>query len=880
MHLKQYQTDTLAILRRFFEEARIAGPKAAYEVLVSEQDQVSRLGRYAGEYVLLKELPEVPYVCLRLPTGGGKTLLAAHSVSVARAAWIEKDYPLVLWLVPSNTIRRQTVETLKNTSHPYRQALNESFAGCVRVFDIADFTQVRPHDLRDNCCIVVGTIQTLRVSNTDGRKVYAHNEELEPHFSSLSGRVTGLETFADGAVKFSFANLMHLHQPLMIVDEAHNAVTGLTREMQQRVNPAAIIEFSATPRSKSNILYSVSALELKREQMIKLPIILSEHDSWQNAVNGAIAARSSLAEEALNDPGHIRPIVLFQAQPRNQEVTVKVLKDYLLEVERIPEEKIVVATGEQRELDGVDLFDRHCPVEYVITIEALKEGWDCSFAYIFCSVSRVRSAVDVEQLLGRVLRMPYAKRRKARELNQAYAFLSEADFGEAARTLVDKLVAMGFDEDEASENIEYVQPGFEFGEGAEFPEVEETPDLTFKFSLAKTPDMLAALQDSEQYGIAVHETSIDRIEVEVNSPIDTELEQLIYAVVPAAERAGVAEAIKSYQEQVQRRWSPARRGEVFNVPGLSTEIQSELKFADTDMLMEFHDWSLTDHPARLEENEFAIRETARSFEIDLDGKRVTYKFASELEQLGLDVDVEGWTQEGLVLWLDGQVRQPDISQSDLIRWLSDLISFLMNVRKLHISALMRCKFILARRIRDKIDNIRRQERNKVYQKHLFDPGAKVEVSFDHFFAFRHGMYRGHRLYRGQWKPTRHFLGPDQVPAFDGVPGGEEEQCARVIDSMTAVKFWIRNVARDPASFWLPTATGKFYPDFVAQLEDGGLLVAEYKGAHIAEGPDTAEKRAIGELWQRKSNGKGIFVVVEKSVNGRDMRQQLLDSIRQ
>ena len=878
MQLKQYQTDTLAILRRFFEEARIAGPKAAYEVLVDDPNQASRLGRYAGEYVPLKELPDVPYVCLRLPTGGGKTLLAAHSVSVARDAWIEKDYPLVLWLVPSNTIRHQTVETLKNTSHPYRQALDDKFAGRVRVFDIADFAQVRPHDLRDHCCIVVGTIQTLRVTNTDGRKVYAHNEELEPHFSAISGHVMGLETFADGAVKFSFANMMHLHRPLMIVDEAHNAVTGLTREMQQRVNPAAIIEFSATPRSKSNILYSVSALELKREQMIKLPIILSEHDSWQNAVTGAIAARSSLAEEALNDPGHIRPIVLFQAQPRNQEVTIKVLKDHLLEIERIPEEKIVVATGEQRELDGVDLFDRHCPVEYVITIEALKEGWDCSFAYIFCSVSRVRSAVDVEQLLGRVLRMPYARRRKARELNQAYAFLSEADFGEAARTLVDKLVAMGFEEDEASENIEYVQPGFEFGKGAEFPEVEEMPDLTFRFSLAKTPDMLAALQDTEQHGIAVHETSFDRIEVEVNSPIDTELEQLIYAVVPAAERAGVAEAIKSYQEQVQRRWSPARRGEVFNVPGLSTEIQSELKFADTDLLMEYHDWSLLDHPARLEENEFFIHETARSFEIDLDGKRVTYKFASEQEQLGLDIDVEGWTQEGLVLWLDGQVRQPDISQSDLLRWLSDLISFLMNVRKLHISALMRCKFILARRIRDKIDNIRRRERNKIYQKHLFDPGAKVEVSFDHFFAFRHDMYRGHRLYRGQWKPARHFLGPDQVPAFDGVPGGEEQQCAQVIDSMMAVKFWIRNVARDPASFWLPTATGKFYPDFIAQLEDGRLLVAEYKGAHIAEGTETAEKRAIGELWQRKSNGRGIFVVVEKSVNGRDMRQQLMDRI--
>ena len=88
------------------------------------------------------------------------------------------------------------------------------------------------------------------------------------------------------------------------------------------------------------------------------------------------------------------------------------------------------------------------------------------------------------------------------------------------------------------------------------------------------------------------------------------------------------------------------------------------------------------------------------------------------------------------------------------------------------------------------------------------------------------------------------------------------------------------MARDPASFWLPTAAGKFYPDFTAQLEDGRQLVVEYKGAHIAEGSDTAEKRTIGELWQRKSNSRGVFVVVEKSVNGRDMRQQVVDAIGQ
>ena len=367
MQLKQYQTDTLAILRRFFEEARIDGAKGAYEAITKAPEQAARLGRYGGAYNALTGLPDVPYVCLRLPTGGGKTVLGAHAVVVARDAWVEKDWPMVLWLTPTKTIRRQTAEALKDPGHPYRQALDEAFDARVRVFEIADFALVRPHDIRDHCCIIISTIQSLRVKDTEGRKVYAHNENLEPHFSALPKFAAGLETLDGGGAKFSFANLMHIHRPLMIVDEAHNAMTGLTREMQARVNPCAIVEFTATPRLNSNILHSVSAQELKAEEMVKLPIVLAEHDSWQNAVNGAVLARAALAETAADDTAHLRPIVLFQAQKRNADVTVAALRRHLIEVERIPESRIAVATGDQRELDGIDLFDPACQIEHVIT---------------------------------------------------------------------------------------------------------------------------------------------------------------------------------------------------------------------------------------------------------------------------------------------------------------------------------------------------------------------------------------------------------------------------------------------------------------------------------------------------------------------------------
>ncbi|HXF55404.1 MAG TPA: DEAD/DEAH box helicase family protein [Hyphomicrobiaceae bacterium] len=878
MKLKPYQADTLAVLRRFLEEARIAGPKNAYEAITKEPEHAKLLGRYRGDYTALEALPGVPYVCLRLPTGGGKTILGAHAIGVARDAWIEKDCPLVLWLVPSNTIRLQTAEALKNTRHPYRQALDEVFEGRVRVFDIADFTMIRPHDIRDNACIVVGTIQTLRVNNTEGRKVYAHNENMEPHFTAVPKTTPGLEQHDGGGPKFSFANLLHIHRPLMIVDEAHNAVTGLTREMQARVNPCAIIEFTATPRFNSNILHSVSAQELKAAEMIKLPIILAEHDSWQNAVNGAIVSRKALDDAAKGETDYIRPIVLFQAQPRNEEVTVEVLKKHLVEVEQIPDERIAIVTGDQRELDGINLFDPKCPIEYVITVEALKEGWDCSFAYVFCSVQRIQSATDAEQLLGRVLRMPYAKRRASDALNRAYAHVSEASFGAAAASLADKLVAMGFEDDEAKEAIEPAQGHFD--ETGLFA-AREKPKPVFRHTMEATPEVVSVLQANAPQGVSVVEKD-GKVEIAVTGRIAPEIESAIATAIPASERQGFAEAVRKYRAETKDQLSPAEQGEAFVVPRLMAEVQGELEFADTDVFMEFHDWKLADHPARLDEGEFSIRETARSFEIDVDGNRVTYQFADESEQLALDVDVEGWTPQNLVLWLDRQLRQPDIHQSDLLRWLTDCVGHLVGPRKLHIASLMRTKFILARKLRDRIAAARATERNAVYQRYLFAPDAKVDVSFDSGFAFQDGMYADQRRHRytGRFRFAKHFLGADAVPAFDGAEGGEEFQCAQALDSLPQVKFWIRNVARHPQSFWLPTASDKFYPDFVAQLNEGRLLVIEYKGALLAGAgvDDTNEKRAIGRLWEQRSRGKGLFLVVEKEIDGRDMRAQMLEKI--
>lgn len=235
-----------------------------------------------------------------------------------------------------------------------------------------------------------------------------------------------------------------------------------------------------------------------------------------------------------------------------------------------------------------------------------------------------------------------------------------------------------------------------------------------------------------------------------------------------------------------------------------------------------------------------------------------------------------------MLWLDRQLRQPDIHQSDLLKWLTDCAGHLVGPRKLHIAALMRTKFILARKLRERITAARAAERSTVYQRYLFAPEAKVEISFGNGFAFRDSMFgdqKRHR-YSGRFRFSKHYLGADAVPAFDGAEAGEEFQCAQALDSLPKVKFWLRNVARHPQSFWLPTASDKFYPDFVAQLTDGRFFIVEYKGALLAGAgvDDTNEKRAIGRLWESRSDGKGLFLVVEKEVAGRDMRTQMLDRV--
>ena len=66
----------------------------------------------------------------------------------------------------------------------------------------------------------------------------------------------------------------------------------------------------------------------------------------------------------------------------------------------IPKNQIAVKTSDVDDLKGQNLMSRDCEIRYIITVNALKEGWDCPFAYILASLANRTSTVDVEQIFG------------------------------------------------------------------------------------------------------------------------------------------------------------------------------------------------------------------------------------------------------------------------------------------------------------------------------------------------------------------------------------------------------------------------------------------------------------------------------------------------
>lgn len=881
---KIYQQQVLESVEAYFKACHEL-PSASIAFTATTE----RLWGRGNPYNPLAGFPaDMPYFCLRVPTGGGKTWLAAKSVARVNTHLLQSAHSVILWLVPSKPIREQTLRALRDRHHPYHAALRE--AGPVTVMDLDEAKSVTRATLDTSTTVIVATRQAFQVEDEECRKVYQSNGALMHHFEHLSSAQRN-ELLCDGegptrTLPYSLANVLRLRRPFVVVDEAHNSRTELAFDMLARFRPSGVMELTATPdmeRTPSNVLHSVSAAELKGEEMIKLPVLLETEPDWQQCLADAIGRRDALQaladEELRAGAAYLRPLVLIQAEPRRagvETLDVERVREALIINQGIPSAEIVVATGEERGLEAVDadyrlgIADPACPVKFVITQKALAEGWDCPFAYILVSMASLSSATAVEQLLGRVLRQPGASHRRARALNQSYAFVVSRNFAETAGALRDRLVAgAGFERREVAAFVAAARA--EQGRLDLDGHAGRVVLRPVAISLTEKPNLKSVpkpVRDKVSWDGKLNTLTITTPLTEDETAALTAAVSSPTAVQAIAEAAEVSRtsAIEFFQ-------TPAELGEAFRVPQLALWVQGELLLFDDPEVLEYP-WALSPYDAAPTADELSALglglKVAQGGEIDVDSAgHVTTHFLPDLQRdLGLVYRPEHWDALRLATWLCRNLPEPSLTHASKQAFVAAWLAELLQREDFTLARANLQKFLIRNLLEAHIRALRRQAVSRAYQQTLFGDEAanSVVVSDQCAFTFHTQAYAPSRDYDGRFGHfdfRRHFYG--RIGDFDS---GEEFECACWLDMQAQqgrLRFWVRNlVRREGCAFFLQKANGRFYPDFLCQLPDvdgqpGPVLAVEYKGAD--RWTDAEDDRLIGGLWANLSDGRCRFVMV-------------------
>lgn len=867
LQLKDYQKRALDVLGRYLSTAKTLNDAGlAFASVTQEEDVWGRMMPYNP----VSQLGKLPYICIRIPTGGGKTIVAAAALGPL-AKFVERSHPVVLWLAPSGAIVEQTLRGLQDPKHPYRVMLESSLGSGVTVVDVAGALRLSQSDVQGGV-VIVATIQAFRREEMGELNVYKQNGNLQAHFQNLEPeQISRLEVYAtesgSSAIPVpSLANLLRLHNPIIVVDEAHNNQTNLSFDTLARFSPSAVIEWTATPAENSNILYSVSASELAAEDMIKLPVMLEVRTKQEDVLTQAVAQQKVLEnlarEEEATTGEYLRPIVLIQAEQNRssgtEPWTPAVVKKSLIDDHGVSEEHIAIATGKQNDLVGVDLAARNCPIRYVITVQALREGWDCPYAYILAGVAELSAGGAVEQLLGRVLRLPRAKRKTAADLNRAYAFSVSRNFQRVANSLTDSLVKSGFEKQEAKNVIQMARgqstPMFDLS-GNQSPIAENVPAATAP-QIAQLPQDLQEKLSVDENGDVVAHVALTESERQQVADI---LPQPQPQPAPATSGRGRARSAAAAPAPAPRILEP------FSVPRLVVYQDGLFEVLDEQHFLE-DGWSLRGRNTLLTAEEFPDQlPEGQQAVIDVTTGRVTVSTPTQLSNQSKLLEAwNDWTVAGLASWLDAHIPHPDLTAEEVQVYLRTVIQRLIDERHLRLEKLVEDKFRLRLALIAKINNLRKEAEKEGAQS-LFGSDL-VEVKGDEFaFAFKPGdhNYPHSRTYADSQKFKKHYY--RLVADFDSAAGGEGDEgpCANLLDSLPEVKYWVRNVANQRNhAFWLRTASGYFYPDFVALLENGKVLVVEVKGIGYYDTPESKEKRDIGELWERRGDGQVAFVMTK------------------
>ena len=753
---------------------------------------------YTARYDSLQR--PVPHVCLKVPTGGGKTLLATECVGRTHTDFFKKQTGLVLWIVPTVQIYRQTWKALADRQHPYRQTLERASGGRVKVLEKDDaFNQA---DVDNYLCIMlIRLAATNRANNKEFLKIFrdagkytsffpelddynANNALLQQYPDLETNDIGDAGALAGVSVKQSLVNVLKMLRPAVVIDEGHKAYSDNTRDSLNNFNPSFVLELTATPNVKhhiSNVLVDVSGLDLKEEQMIKLPIniVNTKNGDWENTLTMAHDRLEKLAEKSeelqAEDGRYIRPIMVVRVertgkdQRDGKKIHALDAKDYLIERLSVKEEEIRIKSSETDELGDTDLFDPTCRVKYIITKEALQEGWDCSFAYILTLLDNTTAKTAMTQMVGRVLRQPDARSTSVEELNQCYVYCYDQDVNKA----VDN-VRKGLEEEGMTGLSDFVKAE---GAGADAPEGAE----------------LRTIKRSSKFeGLKIFLPKV--LHKEGKEWRDINYERDILAHIPWHEI--------SYDISVLDKGS--------EVETTTTAIDVEAKK------------KLVDNQGQLD----LVSETKKE-ETWVD-KRIDIAF---LSRPLMDIIPNPWQATRILLETIDALKAKDYSEEQIYN--SRL--FLLESMKRHLRAEVHTYSESI--FRDKLDG------GELIFRLITSGNEKLNFEIVQQLHIR-ARQNEPKLYKKNNDPIQNNL---FEVVFEKELNNLEKDFALYMSNSDAVKWWHRMVARQDYALqgW---QRNKVYPDFIACLQSGKMLVLETKGLQLKGNDDTEYKQKLFDMF--------------------------------
>ncbi|MDI6686814.1 MAG: DEAD/DEAH box helicase family protein [Desulfobacterales bacterium] len=455
MELKEYQIRALSEIKSYFE-LLADWRKKAEQIPEAEIDFPTKAWEKAGTGRSYRPRKNgigepLPNFCLKIPTGGGKTFLAVKMIDLVNMIYRKKRTGLVLWIVPTTQIYRQTIQNLKDRNHPYRQHLDLASGGRTVILEKTD--RFSPLDVQENLVVLMLMLPSANRLTKDTLKVFKDSGGFQDFFPAeddvknqekVLQNIPNLDTyhqekgFWGKQIKTSLGNTLRTLSPIIIMDEGHKAYSEGAQNTLRGFNPCMIAELSATPSPKSNTLVDISGRELHREDMIKLDlhVVNKVSPDWKDTLLAGVNKRNILEQKAreyeANSGINIRPICVIQAERTGKEqrgtryIHSEDVREHLIKTVGIPADEVAVKTSEKDELKEVDdvggLMGRDCKIRYIITKQALQEGWDCAFAYVLVVLTNPASKNALTQLVGRILRQPGARKTKIRDLDESYVF--------------------------------------------------------------------------------------------------------------------------------------------------------------------------------------------------------------------------------------------------------------------------------------------------------------------------------------------------------------------------------------------------------------------------------------------------------------------------